>query len=449
MPDIHSNEGDFLRKITRIIEENISNAQFGVSELARETGMSRSNLLRKVKGLTKISVSQFIRQVRLKHGLEMLRQKSYSVSEVSYMVGFGSTSYFVKCFREYYGYPPGEVGKRDAHEDEAKHNIQPDKNRVVSILGLFFILVIFAVLVLVKPWKTKQSEFDKSIAVLPFHNDSDDSSNIHIINGLMEAVLTNLQQIEDLKVVSRTSAEKYRNNPKIISEIAKELNVSFIVEGSGQKIGDKILLNIQLIEAGTDTHLWAKQYNREAKDIFALQSEVAKNIANEIQVIITPEEEERINKVGTQNLVAYDLFLKGLDLMYKGGKDNLEEAIKYYELAILEDNNFARANAGLAITYFFLDANQVEKRFSEQINSYADKALLLDPQLAQSLIAKALYYMNNNENELALPYLETALRYNPNSALIINILADYYTSIAPNTEKYLEYALKGIQLDIA
>jgi len=119
MPDSHSIENDFLRKITEIIMENISNEQFGVSELARETGMSRSNLLRKVKKLTKISVSRFIRQVRLKHAMEMLRQTSLTVSEVSYEVGFSSISYFIKCFHDYYGYPPGEVGKIEFNESDS------------------------------------------------------------------------------------------------------------------------------------------------------------------------------------------------------------------------------------------------------------------------------------------------------------------------------------------
>ena len=136
MPDSHSIENDFLSKIIEIIEENISNEQFGVSELARETSMSRSNLLRKVKKLTKLSVSQFIRQVRLKNAMDMLRQTSLTVSEVSYKVGFSSTSYFIKCFHDYYGYPPGEVGKRNLNERDSVQNGQSRKKRFIIILGL-------------------------------------------------------------------------------------------------------------------------------------------------------------------------------------------------------------------------------------------------------------------------------------------------------------------------
>jgi len=225
--------------------------------------------------------------------------------------------------------------------------------------------------------------------------------------------------------------------------------VSYFVEGSGQKIGDQILLHIQLIDASRDSHLWTEQYNREAKDIFKLQQEVAKDIAGEIQAIITPEEEERINKIPTDNLVAYDYFLKGLDLFHKGNWEDLEESITYFQKAIEHDPEFARAYADIAMAYYYLDLLKAEKKHSVVINEYADKALHFDPKLAHSLIAKALSYMNKREYEMAVPYLEKALQYNPNSALVINFLSDYYTNYRPDTGKYLEYALRGIRLDIA
>ena len=123
MPDSDSIKNDFLSKITGVIEENISNEQFGVSELANEIGMSRSNLLRKIKKSTNLSVSQFIRQLRLKNAMEMLRENDLTVSEVSYEVGFGSTSYFVKCFHDHYGYPPGEVAKRDFNDAQLQEDL--------------------------------------------------------------------------------------------------------------------------------------------------------------------------------------------------------------------------------------------------------------------------------------------------------------------------------------
>lgn len=444
-------ENEFLQKITEIIEENLSNEQFGVSELATKVGMSRSNLLRKVNKLTNLSASQFIRQVRLKRAMEMLREGSYNVSEVSYQVGFGSTSYFIKCFREHFGYPPGEVGKKEHNEEDPAPAAPSAKNRSTFIIGSAALLILLAVILVIifKPFSSGKEPLEKSIAVLPFKNDSNDSTNIYLINGLMESILDHLQKIEDLRVISRTSVEQYRSNPKSIPEIAKELNANYLVEGSGQKIGDQILLHIQLIEASSDKHLWGEHYTRQATDIFKLQMEIAQRIADEIEAIITPEEEERINRIPTEDLVAYDYFLKGLDHFYKQTQEDLRSAIAYFESAIEQDDEFALAYAQTAISYFLMDWMQVEKRYTAQINSYADQALLFDPKLAQGLIAKALYYMNTGESELAVPHLEKALEYYPNSALIINILSDFYANYIPDTEKYLEYALRGISIDIA
>jgi TolB-like protein/class 3 adenylate cyclase/Tfp pilus assembly protein PilF len=643
-------KNDFLDKITKVIEANIANEQFGVSELAGEIAMSRSNLLRKVKKMTNLSASQFINQVRLSKAMGMLNETSLTVSEISYEVGFSSPSYFIKCFRDQYGYPPGEAGKRNLdvkgqeigkpssqthqlaaimftdiegytalmQQDEAKALIFRNRHREVfreitdkykgkilqyygdgtlstfnsaidavkcgielqlayreepripvrigihsadiifredgiigdgvnvaarieslaipqSVLisekvydevknqaeiqtvslgefefknvskamevyaianpGLIvpekdkikgklidepgddrtgagnkgkwtvvrWILIILAAMVvgyllftttqLERPEQVDTS-FDqavskKSIVVLPFRNESDDASNVYIINGLMEAILNNLQNIEDLRVISRTSAEKYRNASKTSPEIARELNVSYLIEGSGQKIGDKILLNIQLIEANTDRHLWSEQYNREIGDIFELQMEVAKNIAGEIEVIITPEEEERINKPPTDDLVAYDYFLQGLDLINTLDHEKVFESIGYFKKAIEQDPEFARAHAAITMAYFYLDEGQAEKKYGDQIEYYGDKALLLDATLPQSLIAKALFYMHNNEYKLAVPYLEKALEYKPNYDLVFVYLIDIYVSHLPDTEKYLEYALRGLKLDVS
>jgi TolB-like protein/AraC-like DNA-binding protein/Tfp pilus assembly protein PilF len=450
MPDIPTPTNNlFLNQVTAIIEQNLANEQFGVSELADAMNMSRSNLLRKVKKESKLSVSQLINQVRLKRAMEMLRTSALNVSEVSHKVGFNSTSYFIKCFREYYGYPPGEVGKRTETEPLPKNT--PNKNRnVIFGAGAVLLVVLFTTLYLYRAWPfATRTPLEKSIAVLPFKNESNDSTNVYLINGLMESTLLNLQKIQDLRVISRTSSEKYRNSEKSIPEMAKELNVSYFVEGSGQKIGDQILLNIQLIEASTDRHLWFRQYKREAKDIFRLQQEIAKSIAEEIKAIITPEEEKRIAKKPTDNLGAYDLFLKGKDVLSIGGKGSEERAISYFKEAIEQDAEFALAYAEIAMTYYYLEIYQTDKKHVEEISQYADKAILYDSKLGESLVAKALAYMAKKEYEAAVPYLEKALEYNPNSASVIGFLSDFYSIYFPNTGKYLEYALKGVQLDIA
>jgi tetratricopeptide (TPR) repeat protein len=176
---------------------------------------------------------------------------------------------------------------------------------------------------------------------------------------------------------------------------------------------------------------------------------VAKSITREIQAIITPQEAEQIEKIPTENLEAYDYFMKGLEFFYQETRSGLLEAIPLFEKAIELDPEFARAHADLSIAYAFLDIFQAEKLYLDKIDYHADQALLSDPKLPQSLYAKAMYHYVREEYDLALPYLEKALEYHPNSSQVINILADYYSRFVANTEKYLEYALMGLELDIA
>ena len=449
MSDPPNIEPKFIQQAEDLILENLSNEQFGVSELAEAMNMSRSNLLRKIKKHTQLSASQFIRQVRLIKGMEMLEQHTLTVSEISYQVGFGSTSYFIKCFREYYGYPPGEVGKETiVNENKAPKVNFLNRFRWQIVTAVSLIVIAIAALLLRKESKSPD-KIEKSIAVLPFKNESSDSLNLYFVNGLMESALNNLQKIGDMRVISRTSVEKYRNTNKGIPEIAEELNVNYLVEGSGQRVGDQVLLNIQLIEASTDRPIWVEQYSREVGDVFTLQNEVAKKIANAIQAVVTPDELKQIEKIPTENLLAYDYYLKALDPYYTRTNEGLQKAISLFEKAIENDEFFALAYAQIAISYYFLDLNQANKQYTEDINNFSDKALLYDSKSAESLISKALYYMQIEEYRLALPHLEKALEYNPNSSAVTQMLADLYARAIPNTSKYLEYALKGIQLDIA
>jgi len=450
-------QGEFIEQAEALILENFSNEQFGVSELADLMNMSRSNLLRKIKKLTKLSASQFIRQIRIQKGMELLDKTELTVSEISYKVGFRNSSYFIKCFREHYGFSPGEVRKR-AFEEVAIEAIDDTQksffkqNRLLIIVVTFLLMVFGAFFLFNKTLTTSSIEnidVEKSIAVLPFKNMSSDSTNLYFVNGLMESSLNKLQKIEDLRVISRTSVEKYRNTDKSIPEIAAELNVSYLVEGSGQRIGDQVLLNIQLVEALNDRPIWVEQYNYEVVDLFSLQNEVAKKIADAIEATVTPAELEQIDKKPTKSLLAYDYYLKALEPFNAITKEGLLEAIPLFEKAIEHDPQFALAYSKIAISYYFLDINQVEKRYTDIVNNNADKALLYDPKSAESLIAKALYYMHNKEYRLALPHLKKALEYNPNSSSVVQMLSNLYSSSIPNTAQYLKYALKGIQLDIA
>jgi TolB-like protein/AraC-like DNA-binding protein/Tfp pilus assembly protein PilF len=442
----------FIDKAETLIVENLSNEKFGVSELAGAMSMSRSSLLRKIQKHTNLSASQFIRQVRLRKAMALLKQTALSVSEISYQVGFGSTSYFIKCFREHFGYPPGEAVKKESEAAGAIEGLTletPKRNFSKIIIAVSLISMV-ALIVLYQAFSfTPPKELEKSIVVLPFNNESSDSTNVYFINGLMESTLINLQMIEDFRVVSRTSAEKYSNNKRSIPEIAKELNVNYVVEGSGQRVGDEVLLNIQLIDASSDRPIWAEQYSRKVVNVFDLQNEIAKKIADAVEAIVTPAELEQIEKIPTENLLAYDYYLQALEPYHSRTKEGLEKAILLFKKAVEEDSQFSLAYANVAISYYFLDVYQKQKQYTDRINIFADKALLYDSKSAESLIAKALYYMQSGDYKLAVPHLEKALEYNPNSSSVVQMLGDLYARVIPNTGKYLEYALKGIQLDIA
>ncbi len=279
------------------------------------------------------------------------------------------------------------------------------------ISGIFFIPKLFK----------SSPPVEKSIAVLPFHNDSSDEENQYFINGLMDAILDNLCKIKDLRVISRTSVEQYRNSPKSIPEIARELNVNYILEGGGQKYEDNIRLTIQLLDARNDRHIWSKPYNRKTKDIFSVQSEIAQLIADELKAYITPEEKQMIEKTPTTSLTAYDFFQRGRDEYWKyltggGGREALERAENLYREALKYDSTFAQAYSGLAMAYwnktswsgFFLE------NYMDSVLILADIALSFDKQLAEGYWVKAAYYYFNGNIEQALEEADRTIKLNPN-----------------------------------
>ncbi|MEO1451420.1 MAG: helix-turn-helix domain-containing protein, partial [Bacteroidota bacterium] len=354
----------FLDRLTAIIETHLADEEFGVAELAEEMNMSRSTLLRRVKRTEGVSAAVFIRQVRLRQAKTMLLESTLTVSEVAFKTGFSSSSYFAKCYREEYGYPPGEEGKHALPEASL---VQPAMESSATLNWRWLVLMGGLALVLgmgLFVWNSSSADTKaspKTIAVLPFHNDSPDSSNVYVVNGLMAALIDNLHQVRDLQVISRTTVERYRGVARTIPELAEELGVSYFVEGSGQKIGDQILLTLRLVDAEADTLIWARRYKRETTDIFQLQTEVSTSIVEEIEIILTPEEQERLEQPPTDNLVAYDHYLRGLEQINEESREGLANGIASFKQAIAEDETFANPYAYLAISYYFLDLFQVDK----------------------------------------------------------------------------------------
>lgn len=452
MSEFPNSKDGFLQHVTSAIEQNLADESFGVAELADMVNMSRSNLLRRVKSSAGISVSALIRQMRLQRAQTFLQEGGLTVSEVAFKVGFSSTSYFIRCYREAYGYTPGEESQQQQKTEVVKDNLEAPKISSSSyVWPIITALVTIGALILF--WFQNQSEtpptYDKSIAVLPFTNDSENQQNAYLVNGLMSTVLDHLQKIEDLSVRSRTTVEQYRTSAKAIPEIAEELEVSYVVEGSGQRLGDQILLSISLIDARNDRQIWSKRYQRELDDIFELQKEVATSIAQATQAIITADERARIEQTPTENTVAYDYYLQGLERLDEETKEGLLAGIDLFELAIEEDPGFANPYAYIAVAYYYLDMFQLDKQHGEDINTYADKAILLNDELAEGLIAKAMYYLQAEQPHLAVEYFEKVLQYYPNSAWTHNHLALVYMISLPDSKKYLEHAIRGLRYTVA
>ena len=270
---------------------------------------------------------------------------------------------------------------------------------------------------------------EKSIAVLPFENLSEDKANAYFADGIQDEILTRLSKIADLKVVSRTSTQQYQSKPGNLSEIAKQLGVAHIVEGSVQKSADSVRVNVQLIKAVNDSHLWADTFDRKLTDIFSVESEVAKAIAEQLRAKLTGQEEQVIAAKPTDNPEAYDAYLRGLAFSLKTASTtaNLLGAQKYLKEAVRLDPKFALAWALLSYTeargYRTLNL-QPTVALREEARQAAETALTLQPNLGEAVLAKGYYhYSCLKDYDTAIRYFEQARPLLPNSSKIPESLA--------------------------
>ncbi|PYI85655.1 MAG: hypothetical protein DMF09_04425 [Verrucomicrobia bacterium] len=237
---------------------------------------------------------------------------------------------------------------------------------------------------------SKQSEGsaspEKSIAVLPFDNLSRDQENAYFAEGIQDEILSRLAKIADLKVISRTSTQKYKSTPDNLREIAKQLGVSNILEGSVQKVADQVRVSVQLINATSDAHLWAEIYDRKLTDIFAVESDIAKTIAETLRAKLTGSEEQMMSMKPTENTQAYELYLKGRFFWNKRTGADLRKAIEYFNQAIAKDPNYALAYAGLADSYLLLSAFGAASPSDSlpQAKAAAKRALEIDDTSAEA-----------------------------------------------------------------
>ncbi len=463
---------EFLERLNEITNANLSNSQFGVSELAREMGMSRSNLHRKVHAAAKISVSQFINHVRLKHAMEMLRQTSLTVSEISWKTGFGSVSYFIKCFREYYGFPPGEVGIREKEDNKAPtgESVNTSKKKItVLLIGSSVVVLSVIIFFLLFPLSEKEEISEKTIAVLPFINDSMDSTNTYKINGLMGGIINNLSNNPNLIVRSRTSTENYRTNTPNLPEIARELNVNYIVGGSGQ-IHDSIFrMNIHLMNARTDEIIRSWPFEKvvnEVADIDDLQKDIVTGIVAQLNAEIKPGEKNWYKNSPAEKVQALYLFWEGQELQRSASLYNdvnlARQAKEKYEMALKLDSGFVppmvqlgwicigRAQRNFNVRPIYLDSAFYYARRAIKFDKESSSAYHLLGRLHhvsgntdkafESFYMALQYDKNESVQNLALLYFETGKYMKAIDLLYKQLAIDMETN--PNENYWILYTLK-------
>src|SRR5881275_2975387 len=291
---------------------------------------------------------------------------------------------------------------------------------------------------------------EKSIAVLPFDNLSRDPDNAYFCEGVQDEILTRLAKVADLKVISRTSTQRFNSAPSDLREIAKQLGVMHILEGSVQKANDQVRVNVQLINAMNDAHLWAETYDRKLIDIFSVESEIAKTIADTLQAKLTGSEKKMMAAQPTNNTEAYELYHKGKSLWEKRSGDNIPKAIAYYEQAIARDPNYALAYAGLAKAYillpFYAGADRLDA--GSKAKDAALKALRLDSNLAEAhaALGKVLFF---SEIDLggALREYKRAIELQPNDATAHHWLGNDTLAALGRFEEAIAQGKRAIELD--
>ena len=292
----------------------------------------------------------------------------------------------------------------------------------------------------------------KSIAVLPFENLSHDPDNAYFADGIQEEILTRLSKIADLKVISRTSTQRYKGTPTNLLEIAKQLGVAHILEGTVQKAADQVRVNVQLINAQTDSHLWAEKFDRNLADIFAVESEIATKIADTLQAKLTGSEKQAIAARPTENSEAHQLYLKGRYFLSRRTEEGLKKSVEFFNQAIDKDSGYALAYSGLADSNMYLLKlaflrGLSRKESYERAKAAATKALELDDNLAEAHTSLALVKMEyewdwaSSEGEF-----KRAIQLNPGFAEAHHQYSHYLTAMGRSSESLAE-SLRALELD--
>ena len=445
--EVSARRNRFLAKIESIIHENLCNEQFGVEELAQKMCIDRTQVYRKLKAITNKSVSQYIREFRLKKALELLRNDDASVAEIAYQVGFGSPTYFNKCFHEYYGFSPGQLRKEDFDDFLKKKSTK--KYAFFYLGGITFLVVaVISIWNLFQEYKSADDKImlDNSVAVFPFDDLSPEGDQEWLANSVADQIINYLAQNKNLKVIGKASSFYFRNNNVSLKEIGNTLHVETILSGSVCKINDRVRIICQLTSVRNNELLWTKKYDRDASDIFNIIDDVTRNIAASLQSEVTAEEEKRFKMAYQPRPEAFEYFAKGIQLHHDflakmGDEQRFLEAKEMFLKAYSIDSGYVDAIAALADLY------ETYALVFEAWDEYLPKrdSIVNRVSTLHQISPFSLYVKGYNEKNLdsAFYYLQKAYDldpYNEGSVYLVNKLVNLglFDNSLKLCDKYLE-----------
>jgi AraC-like DNA-binding protein/tetratricopeptide (TPR) repeat protein len=437
---------DFVKKLTDIVEANLENEKFGVEDLVREMGISHISLHRKLKTSSNQTISQFIREIRLKKAKELLQNDDLTVSEIAYRVGFGSPTYFNNCFHEYYGYPPGVAKKQAIETDGIVNNIHPPESSepvqqaedktmhnlpfYISFRKIFYaaiaIVAVFILVFSLFPRFGKKNDANKivkneikSIAVLPVLNLTGNPEFQYIAEGIHTSLTDELYRLGNLLVRPTYSTMKFSESQLNVQEIAKELKVDIYIKPALLCSGDSFCVSVQLYQSVPEEKLlWSNTFSQEKSKVFGIFRNSALNIAEKINLHLTQQQKDYLIADQTINPDFFNALMRGRHLINKSNPEDFEMGVK--ELKKANDLNPLEPAPYLALAQGYANSGHASAAGADATKlsvAYAQKALELDSTIADAYVILATYYLYQEwDFKKAEKVLKRCIELNPNIA---------------------------------
>ncbi len=465
-----------LEKLDRYIEKNLDNPTFSIDEICAELGVSRSQLHRILIERTQLSTTLYIRKKRLEQAKNLLATTNLRISEITDAVGINSHANFSKYFFEEFKVSPTDFRKQISKNiDNSLQESLPSNDEIIlhdnqinnittkpkSFL-LLYLIAGFVFLLGIGFYfssftsKNNNTQFsidglnqisDNSLAILPFKN-LGSSENAIFCDGIMEQIHGSLSLLENLKVISKSSSNIFRNSKKPVGQIANELHVKYILEGSVLQIDKNIRITVGLTDAQEDRSVWTKSYDGNTKDVFGFMSVVAKEVAGELNQKLSSKISDKLDKRPTKSLSSYNEYLQAKQLLETRTKEKIEASIVKFSNAIELDKDFADAYTDRAVAYFVMGEDQfmdVETAYKISEKN-ALTSIRLDSENGRAYAVLGNIYKVQNKWEQAITTYQIALKYSPNDAQITYWYSLTLRSIGQMDEA-VKYSTKAVSLD--